>query len=54
MDKYQCPECSYIYDEETGDENEGYPPGTPWEAIDPEFHCPDCGIIPKYDFLKIA
>ena len=54
MDKYQCPECSYIYDEAEGDEDEGYLPGTLWDEVDDDFFCPDCGIIPKFDFLKIA
>lgn len=54
MDKYQCPECSYIYDEAAGDTREGYDPGTPWEDIDTEFYCPDCGIVGKIDFMKVA
>ena len=54
MDKYQCPECSYIYDETEGDIREGYDSGTQWEDVDKEFYCPDCGIIAKNDFEKVA
>lgn len=54
MDKYQCPECSFVYDEEQGDEEMGYPPGTAWSEVAPDFFCPDCGIVPKYEFQKIA
>jgi rubredoxin len=54
MDKYQCPECSYIYDEDEGDARQGYDSGTLWEDIDTEFFCPDCGIMEKNDFMKVA
>jgi rubredoxin len=54
MDKYQCPECSYIYDEDEGDARQGYDSGTLWEDIDTEFFCPDCGIVEKNDFMKVA
>ena len=54
MDKYQCPECSYIYDETEGDIREGYDSGTQWENVDKDFYCPDCGIIAKNEFEKVA
>jgi rubredoxin len=53
MDRYQCPECSYIYNEDSGDEREGYPPGTPWGEVEADFFCPDCGIIPKEQFDRV-
>ena len=28
MSQYRCPECGYVFDENKGDEHEGYPPGT--------------------------
>ena len=31
MAQYQCPDCGYVYDEQTGCEREGYPAGTRWE-----------------------
>jgi rubredoxin len=51
MDSYLCPECSYVYDEELGDTSEGFEPGTSWDDIPVDFFCPDCGIVPKYDFV---
>ena len=35
--------CDFIYDEELGDEEEGFPPGTRFEDIDDLWLCPDCG-----------
>jgi rubredoxin len=54
MERYQCPECSYIYDEQVGDEEEGYPPGTLWSEVEEDFFCPDCGIFPKYEFEPLT
>ncbi len=54
MERYQCPECSYIYDEREGDIGQGYDSGTTWAQIDPEFYCPDCGIIAKDEFIKVS
>ena len=53
-DRYLCPECNYTYDESIGDEREGYEPGTTWDDIDPDVFCPDCGLVPKHDFVKAA
>ena len=27
MSQYICPNCEYVYDEDKGDEHEGWPPG---------------------------
>lgn len=54
MDRYLCPECSYVYDEELGDTSQGFEAGTRWEEIPDDFYCPDCGIVPKYDFVLAA
>ena len=35
--------CDFIYDEELGDQEEGFPPGTRFEDIDDNWICPDCG-----------
>jgi len=50
MNKYQCPSCGYIYDEEKGEVHEGYPAGTKWQDIPDDFPCPDCFITEKPDF----
>ena len=41
--KWQCMACDYIYDEELGDEEEGFPPGTRFKDIPDDWYCPDCG-----------
>ena len=41
--KWQCMACDFIYDEELGDEEEGFAPGTRFEDIDDLWLCPDCG-----------
>jgi rubredoxin len=52
--EYQCPECGYRYDESAGDEHEGYPPGTAFEALPDDFACPDCAVRDKQDFVPIG
>ena len=50
--KWECVACGYIYDEELGDEEEGFPPGTRFEDIDDNWYCPDCGAT-KEMFVEI-
>jgi rubredoxin len=50
MNCFRCPECGYEYDEDSGDEHEGYAPGTPFESLPPDFACPDCAVRYKEDF----
>ena len=33
-------DCGFIYDEELGDEEEGFPPGTRFKDIDDNWICP--------------
>ena len=42
MKKYVCSVCGYIYDPEVGDEQEGVPPGTVFEALPGGWVCPMC------------
>ena len=53
MSKYQCPECEYTYDEEFGDDFEGYAPGTAFADLPPDFVCPDCAVLNKEDFIAV-
>lgn len=46
---YICQVCGFLYDEEKGDPDEGFEPGTRWEDIPPNWSCPDCGAR-KEDF----
>ena len=41
--KYECV-CGYVYDETTGDPDNGIQPGTKWEEIPDDFVCPICGM----------
>lgn len=50
MGRYRCPECGYVYDEDRGDDFEGYAAGTPFSALPGEFVCPDCSVRGKGDF----
>jgi rubredoxin len=48
MDKYRCTICSYVYDPEVGDPDNGIEPGTSFENIPDEWRCPVCGALKKY------
>jgi rubredoxin len=41
--KYECP-CGYVYDETTGDPDNGIEAGTLWEDIPKDFAYPLCGV----------
>ena len=51
---YQCPDCGYQYDEEVGDDHEGYPPGMPFNELPDDFVCPDCSVRYKEDFVLLS
>jgi rubredoxin len=42
--KWACAVCGYIYNEALGDPDEGFPPGTRFEAIPDDWFCPECGV----------
>jgi rubredoxin len=54
MSQYRCPECGYLYDEEIGDNFEGFAPGTPFDDLPSDFACPDCSVRDKEDFEKVS
>ena len=43
LQKYECMDCSWIYDPAVGDPDNGIAPGTPFEEIPDDWTCPDCG-----------
>lgn len=45
--KWICRVCSVIYDPVAGDPDSGIAPGTPFEAIPDDWHCPVCGASKK-------
>ena len=44
MKKYKCDVCGWIYDEKTGDPENGIEPGTKFEDLSDDFECPLCGV----------
>jgi rubredoxin len=43
MEKYVCSVCSYVYDPEDGDPDNGVEPGTSFEKVPDDWACPVCG-----------
>ncbi len=41
--KYVCSVCGYVYDPEKGDPEHGVAPGTKFEDLPGDWHCPNCG-----------
>ncbi len=52
MDKYVCGVCGYVYDPANGDPENGVPPGTRFEDLPDDWHCPVCGAE-KFQFEKL-
>ena len=48
MQKYKCTICGWIYDPVAGFPEAEIEPGTPWEDVDEEFRCPECGAVKKW------
>ena len=44
MEKYVCTVCGYIYDEETGDPDNGIAAGTKWADVPEDYVCPLRGV----------
>ena len=44
MKRYVCTACSYVYDPEVGDPENGIPAGTPFEKLPEDWACPLCGL----------
>jgi rubredoxin len=44
MKKYQCLACTYVYDPEVGDPENGVKPGTAFEDLPEDWVCPMCGV----------
>ena len=42
--RYVCTVCGYVYDEETGDPDNGIAPRTKWDDVPDSFTCPLCGV----------
>ena len=42
--RYVCDVCGYVYDEETGDPDNGIAPGTKREELPDDLECPLCAV----------
>ena len=51
--KYTCMICGYTYDEEKGIPERGIAPGTKFEDLPEDFHCP-LSKMPKDKFRNVA
>ena len=49
MKKYRCIPCGYIYDPAVGDADGGIAPGTAFDDLPDDWHCPIC-FVGKEDF----
>ncbi len=52
MAKYECSVCGYVYDEQTGDEQNSIAAGTKFEDLPADWLCPLCSVG-KEEFNKI-
>jgi rubredoxin len=43
MKKYKCKICGYTYDPEAGESRTKTAPGTPFEDLENNWRCPQCG-----------
>jgi rubredoxin len=53
MKKYECSDCFYEYNPETGDPELGVPAGVPFEELPDDWVCPLCGAG-KDKFVEVA
>ena len=49
MQSMRCRVCSWVYDPELGEPNQGVMPGTTWETVPETFLCPEC-FLGKSEF----
>jgi alkane 1-monooxygenase len=52
--RFQCPNCSYVYDESCGCPHEGFPAGHAWSRIPDSWACPQCAVREKVDFRPVV
>jgi len=44
MMKFECSACGYIYDEATGDPDNGIEKGKKWDELPGDWECPLCSV----------
>jgi rubredoxin len=53
MRKWKCKYCGFVYDEAKGIPDEGIAPGTRFEDLPEDWHCPNCDAE-KHEFRLLA
>jgi len=53
MKLYRCVPCGYVYDPQAGDPDNGIDPGTAFEDLPADWHCPIC-FVGKDEFEPIG
>ena len=48
---YKCVICGYVYDPEKGDPDSNIAPGTKFEDLPSDWHCPICNATKEYAFV---
>jgi len=51
--RYECRICWHVYDPEEGDAERQTPPGTRFEDLPDNWHCPVCEA-PKDKFIRLG
>lgn len=47
---WKCPCCGYVYNEDQGEPDNGFPAGTRFRDLPDDYTCPDCSVRYKEDF----
>lgn len=54
LKSWMCVNCGFVYEEAKGHPESGIPPGTHWEDVPRNWHCPDCGAGKEdFDMIEI-
>jgi len=48
--RWACNRCGWTYDPDCGDPYRPVPPGTAFEDLPDDWHCPNCGSEKDYFF----
>ena len=51
LELWVCSRCGYVYDGNAGEAQTSIPPGTPFEALPGDWHCPHCAAEKHYFFI---
>jgi len=49
---WECKVCGFVYNQEKGDPDGKIMPGTSFEQIPEDWHCPICNSLKDYSFVQ--